>query len=177
MFHCYAQLEPILLFMDLYLWVMLINLWFSCSIIRQVLAQPKIWNSRVVFFCRCRRGISSSRKVLLTLCPTPYTGDKFCPWDDKNNKSCYATSSHAASWTMASEICSSAGGFLAEIESPMEGEILRDNIVELLNEFWIGGIKNESWRWTSSQKLIQTRFSDIAYSSKEKTGTIQWRKI
>ena len=78
---------------------------------------------------------------------------------------------------MASEICSSAGGFLAEIESPMEGEILRDNIVELLNEFWIGGIKNESWRWTSSQKLIQTRFSDIAYSSKEKTGTIQWRKI
>ena len=76
---------------------------------------------------------------------------------------------------MAGEICTSAGGFLVEIESPMEGEILRQNVGGLFDEFWIGGLKNESWRWIRNQRLIRMGFTDIDHHSEEITGT--WSNV
>ena len=72
---------------------------------------------------------------------------------------------------MAGEICTSAGGFLATIESPSEGEILRQNIGGLLDEFWISGLKNESWRWIRSQKFFKMGFTTIDHYSEKIAGT------
>ena len=75
---------------------------------------------------------------------------------------------------MAKEICTEAGGFLAEIQSPEEDRILRQSVDENVNEFWIGGSINESsWIWNRNGKSIQLGFSDIAYP----TGGVMGKEI
>ena len=40
---------------------------------------------------------------------------------------------------------------------------------------WIGGLKNESWRWIRNQRLIRMGFTDIDHHSEEITGT--WSNV
>ena len=64
---------------------------------------------------------------------------------------------------MAKEICSDAGGFLAEIHSPEENNILKQYVDdEDVNEFWIGGLmKGSTWTWDHTGKIIESGFSDV----------------
>ena len=72
---------------------------------------------------------------------------------------------------MAGEICSSAGGSLAEVESPEEEDILRQYVDEFVDEFWIGGSKNEStWTWRHNGNSIKLGFSDIDHDSEKVHG-------